>query len=137
MTEGRKRRSDGGRAGAAEGGARRGVLRTAVALADAGGIASLSMRRLAQALGVEAMSLYRHVRNKHDLVDGMVDLVFDEIGLPPSGGDWTTAMRQRAIAARAVLARHPWSIGLMGSRRQPGPATLRHHDAVVGSLREA
>ncbi|MEA2526660.1 MAG: hypothetical protein QOF73_3887 [Thermomicrobiales bacterium] len=113
------------------------VLQTAVSLADAGGIAALSMRRLAQDLGVEAMSLYRHVRNKGDLVDGMVDLVFDEIGLPPSGGDWTTAMRQRATAVRAVLARHPWSIGLMESRSQPGPATLRHHDAVIGRLRAA
>ena len=113
------------------------VLQTAVGLADEVGIASLSMRRLAQELGVEAMSLYRHVRNKSDLVDGMVDLVFDEIGLPPRGGDWTAAMRQRAIAARAVLARHPWSIGLMESRSQPGPATLRHHDAVIGRLREA
>ena len=113
------------------------ILRTAVALADAGGIASLSMRRLAQELGVEAMSLYRHVRNKTDLVDGMVDLVFDELGLPPTGADWTAAMRQRAIAAREVLARHPWSIGLMESRSQPGPATLRHYDAVIASLREA
>jgi len=113
------------------------VLRAAVALADAGGIASLSMRRLAQELGVEAMSLYRHVRNKDDLVDGMVDLVFGEIGLPPRGDDWTTALRQRAIAAREVLARHPWLIGLMESRSQPGPATLRHHDVVIGRLREA
>ena len=113
------------------------VVRAAIDLADKGGIASPSMRRLAQALGVEAMSLYRHVRNKDDLVDGMVDLVFGEIGLPPRGVDWQTAMRQRAISAREVLACHPWSIGLMESRSRPGPATLRHHDAVIGSLREA
>ena len=113
------------------------VLRAAVDLADTGGIASLSMRKLAQALGVEAMSLYNHVANKDDLLDGMVDLVFGEIGLPPRGADWKTALRQRAIAARAVLARHPWAIGLMESRSTPGPATLRHHDAVIGCFREA
>jgi AcrR family transcriptional regulator len=113
------------------------VLRAAVDLADAGGVGSLSMRKLAQELGVEAMSLYRHVRNKGDIVDGMVDLVFGEIGLPPGGVDWKTAMRRRAIAAREVLARHPWAIGLMESRSTPGPATLRHHDAVIGCLRAA
>jgi AcrR family transcriptional regulator len=83
------------------------------------------------------MSLYNHVANKDDLLDGMVDVVFGEIGLPPSGVDWKAAMRQRAIAARAVLARHPWAIGPMESRSQPGPETLRHHDAVLGTLREA
>jgi len=113
------------------------VLRAAVDRTDTGGIASLSMRRLAQELGVEAMSLYRHVRNKGDILDGMVDLVFGEIGLLPRGVDWKTAMRGRAIAARAVLARHPWAIGLMESRSTPGPATLQHHDAVLGCLREA
>src|SRR5215210_874747 len=113
------------------------VLRAAVDLADTGGIASLSMRKLAQELGVEAMSLYRHVRNKDDMVDGMVDHVFGEIGLPPTGVDSRTAMRRRAISAREVLARHSWAIGLMESRRRPGPATLRHHDAVLGCLREA
>jgi AcrR family transcriptional regulator len=113
------------------------VLRTAVDLADKGGVDSLSMRKLAQELGVEAMSLYRHVRNKGDIVDGMIDLVFGEIGLPQRGVDWKAAMRQRAFAAREVLARHPWAIGLMESRRTPGPATLQHHDAVIGCLREA
>jgi AcrR family transcriptional regulator len=113
------------------------ILRAAVGLADTVGIASLSMRSLAHALGVEAMSLYRYVRNKDDMVDGMVDHVFGEIGLPPTGVDWTTAMRQRARSAREVLARHSWAIGLMESRSRPGPATLRHHDAVLGCLREA
>jgi len=113
------------------------VLRAAVDLADTGGVESLSMRKLAQALGVEAMSLYRHVRNKGDMVDGMVDLVFGEIGLPPQELDWKSAMRQRATSAREVLARHPWSIALMESRSTPGPATLHHHDAVLGALREA
>src|SRR5687768_12100752 len=83
------------------------VLRTGIDLADAGGLASLSMRKLGRALGVEAMSLYNHVANKDDLLDGMVDLVFDEIGLPPRDVDWRTAMRRRALAARAALARHP------------------------------
>jgi AcrR family transcriptional regulator len=113
------------------------VLRAAVDLADKGGVASLSMRKLAQGLGVEAMSLYRHVRNKGDIIDGMVDFVFGEIGLPSSGADWQTAMRQRAVSARDVLARHSWAIGLMESRRTPGPATLQHHDAVLRCLREA
>ena len=113
------------------------VLHAAVDLADKGGVEALSMRRLGQELGVEAMSLYRYVQNKGDLVDGMVDHVFGEIGLPPRGVDWQMAMRQRAIAAREVLARHPWAIGLLESRRTPGPATLQHHDAVIGCLREA
>jgi AcrR family transcriptional regulator len=117
--------------------ARERVLRAAIDLADTGGVAALSMRKLGQALGVEAMSLYNHVANKDDLLDGMVDLVFGEIGLPPEGVDWKTAMRQRAITAREVLARHPWAIGLMESRRRPGPATLRHHDAVIACLRDA
>ncbi len=113
------------------------VLRAAVALADTGGIESLSMRKLGGELGVEAMSLYNHVANKVDLLDGMIDAVFAEIDLPPEGTDWRTAMRRRAISVRAVLARHPWAIGLMESRTTPGPATLRHHDAVIGTLRGA
>jgi AcrR family transcriptional regulator len=113
------------------------VLRAAINLADKGGIKSLSMRKLAQDLGVEAMSLYNHVANKDDILGGIVDVVFGEIGLPPREADWKTAMRQRAISARQVLARHPWAIGLMESRSLPGPATLQHHDAVIGCLREA
>jgi AcrR family transcriptional regulator len=113
------------------------VLRAAVTLADAGGIGALSMRKLGQALGVEAMSLYNHVAGKGDLLDGMIDVVFGEIGLPGGDDGWKQAMRQRAISAREVLGRHRWAIGLMESRRSPGPATLRHHDAVLGCLREA
>jgi AcrR family transcriptional regulator len=113
------------------------ILRAASDLADAGGLETLTMRRLGQALGVEAMSLYNHVANKDELLNGMVDLVFDEIGLPPRDVDWQSAMRQRAVAARAVLARHPWALGLMESRTNPGPATLRHHNAVLACLREA
>jgi AcrR family transcriptional regulator len=112
------------------------VLRAAVVLADASGLQSLTMRKLGEAVGVEAMSLYNHVASKGDLLDGMVDLVFSEIYLPSAGIDWKTAMRQRAISARHVLSRHPWAIGLMDSRTSPGPATLRHHDAVLGSLRQ-
>jgi|BarGraIncu00421A_1022006.scaffolds.fasta_scaffold16760_2 AcrR family transcriptional regulator len=110
------------------------VLRAAIELADQGGIESLTMRKLGQVLRVEAMSLYNHVAHKDDIVDGIVDLVFSEIDLPASGADWKTAMRQRAISLRDVLLRHRWAIGLMESRRKAGPANLRHHDAVIGSL---
>ena len=113
------------------------VLRAAVARADQDGISALSMRKLGEALGVEAMSLYNHVASKSDLLDGMIDIVFSEIDLPSDDGDWQDAMRRRAISARQVLRRHPWAIGLMESRTSPGPATLRHHDAVLGSLRRA
>ena len=113
------------------------VLRAAVTRADQDGISSLSMRKLGEALGVEAMSLYNHVASKSDLLDGMIDIVFGEIDLPSGGGDWKAAMRRRAISARQVLRRHPWAIGLMESRTSPGPATLRHHDAVLGCLRRA
>ncbi len=110
------------------------VLRAAVALADAGGIDSLTMRRLGEELGVEAMSLYKHVANKSDLLDGMTDAVFGEIELPSPGTAWRPAMRDRAISARAVLNRHPWATALMSSRTSPGPATLHHHDTVIGTL---
>lgn len=110
------------------------VLLAAIGLADKEGIEALTMRRLGQKLGVEAMSLYKHVADKERVLDGMVDVVFGEIGLPPDGSDWKMAMRRRAIAARDVLRRHPWAIGLMESRTRPGPANLRHHDAVLGIL---
>ena len=113
------------------------VLRAAIALADVGGIESLTMRKLGQELGVEAMSLYNHVANKDDILDGVVDLVFGEITVPSGRADWKMAMRQRAISARAVLLRHPWATSLMQSRTKPGPATMRHHDSVLGSLRAA
>src|SRR5438128_11470911 len=102
------------------------ILRAAIGLADRGGFKLLSMRRLGQKLGVEAMSLYNHVRSKEDMLDGMVDVVFSEIDLPATGADWRTAMRTRGISARQILLRHPWAIGLMESRATPGPATLRH-----------
>ena len=113
------------------------VLRAALALADTGGIESLTMRRLGQELRVEAMSLYNHVANKDDILDGIVDLVFSEIAVPSDRADWKTAMRQRAISTREVLLRHSWATSLMQSRTKPGPATLRHHDSVLGSLRKA
>jgi AcrR family transcriptional regulator len=113
------------------------VLRAAISLADTSGIESLTMRKLGVELGVEAMSLYNHVANKTDLLDGMIDAVFAEIGLPPDGHTWRAAMRERALSARDVLARHRWAIGLMESRTTPGPATLQHHDAVIGTLRGA
>jgi AcrR family transcriptional regulator len=113
------------------------VLRAALAQADESGLESLTIRRLAEVLGAAPMALYRHVANKDELVDGLVDIVFAEIDLPATGADWKTAMRKRAISLRDVLSRHRWAIGLMESRRSPGPANLRHHDAVIGSLRQA
>jgi AcrR family transcriptional regulator len=113
------------------------VLDSAVKLADRGGLESLSMRKLGQELGVEAMALYHHFANKDEVIDGMVDLVFGEIDLPFSGADWKIAMRQRALSLRDVLLRHRWALALMESRRKPGPANLRHHDAVIGSLLSA
>lgn len=112
------------------------VVETAMALADAGGTAALSMRSLAEALGVEAMSLYHHVANKDELLDLMVDAVFTTIALPDEGS-WASAMRARAVSIRQALARHPWAVGLLESRKRPGLPTLRHHDATIGRLRRA
>jgi AcrR family transcriptional regulator len=112
------------------------ILRTALGLADEHGLEWLSMRKLGQALGVEAMALYYHVPSKEALIDGMIDLVFAEIEVP-ADGDWKAAMRGRAVSVREVLGRHRWANGLMESRSTPGPANLRHHDAVIGCLRRA
>jgi AcrR family transcriptional regulator len=111
------------------------VLQTALRLADQGGLVSLTMRRLGQELGVEAMAMYYYFANRDLIVDGIVDLVFAEIDLHASDGAWKAAMRRRAISLRDVLLRHRWAIGLMESRRNGGPASLRHHDAVIASLR--
>lgn len=111
------------------------VLDGAIAIADVHGIAGLTMRSLADALGVKPMSLYHHVAGKEEILDGIVDAVFARIQLPSTGADWRTAMRDRAVSAREVLGEHPWAIALMDSRTSPGPATLRHHDAVIGALR--
>ena len=116
---------------------RAGIVAAAVGGADAEGVAALSMRSVGKRLGVEAMSLYHHVANKEDLLDGMVDAVFAEFHAPEVGGAWREEMRARHHSARAVLKKHPWAVGLMDSRRNAGFETLRHHDAVLGCLREA
>ena len=113
------------------------VLAAALALADEGGVESLSMRKLAKGVGVEAMSLYNHVANKDDLIDGIVDLVFAEIEAPVPGVEWKTALRRRAVATREALRRHPWANGLMEARPKPGPFNLALHEAVLRCLREA
>ncbi|NEW29657.1 TetR/AcrR family transcriptional regulator [Nocardia cyriacigeorgica] len=111
------------------------VIAAAVRLADEKGAAGVTMRAVAAGLGVEAMSLYNHVAGREDILDGMVDAVFAEINLPATDSDWKTAMRERAHSTRTALRRHRWAVGLMDSRSHPGPATLRHHDAVLGVLR--
>lgn len=113
------------------------VLRSAIDIADSAGIGALTIRSLAQRLGVKPMSIYYYVPNKSAILDGIVDLVFSEIELPAVDGDWRSELVRRAKSARQVLSRHHWAIGLMESRRSPGPATLRHHDAVLGTLRAA
>jgi AcrR family transcriptional regulator len=113
------------------------VVVEAVRLADLEGVDGLSMRRLAGALGAGAMSLYHYVANKDELLDAMIDIVFEEIELPPEETDWQVAMRRQALSARQVLARHPWAIGLMESRTSPGPANLRHREAFTACLRKA
>jgi AcrR family transcriptional regulator len=113
------------------------VLRAAIALADERGSEELTMRKLGKALGVEAMSLYNHVANKTDLLDGMIDLVFSEIEPPVAGGDWKAELRKRAVSTRAALNRHRWAIGEMEGRTTHGPNNLRLHDAVLGCLRAA
>jgi AcrR family transcriptional regulator len=111
------------------------VLRAAVALADERGIDELSMRKLGQQLGVEAMSLYNHVANKEDVLDGMVDLVVGEIDPPPTGADWKTAVRERALSARRALLRHPWASRVLESRTTPTPNVLEYFDSMIGLLR--
>jgi AcrR family transcriptional regulator len=113
------------------------VLRTAVELADRHGLEWLSMRKLADELGVSAMSAYYYVPNKARLVDGMIDIVFSEIEPPSLEDDWKTAMRRRAVSTRDALNRHRWAIGHMEGRTDHGTANLRLHDAVLGCLRAA
>lgn len=113
------------------------VLHGAVEVADAGGLGALTIRSLAQALGVKPMSVYHYVANKDEILDGIVDVVFSEIDLPSAAGEWRSEMRRRAVSARRVLRGHPWAIALLQTRTSPGPATLRHHDAIIGTLRGA
>jgi AcrR family transcriptional regulator len=113
------------------------VLQAALSVADSGGLGSLTIRSLAQELGVKPMSVYYHVDGKDEILAALVDLVFAEIRLPEPGGEWRREMRVRALSAREVLRRHSWAIGLLESRRNPGPANLRHHDTVIATLRAA
>ena len=114
------------------------ILRAALDLADRDGFEACTMRKLGAELGVEAMSLYRHVTSKEDLLDGLVDLVFGEVEVAaPGAPEWRPAMRERAQSHRAAMRRHRWAIGRMEGRMQPGPESLRVHDATLGILREA
>jgi AcrR family transcriptional regulator len=111
------------------------VLRGAIDVADRGGLGGLTIRSLADELGVKPMTVYHYVKNKEEILDGIVDIVFSEIDLPTVGGDWRSELTRRAHSARRVLKEHSWAIPLLESRTSPGPATLRHHDAVLGTLR--
>lgn len=113
------------------------VVQAAIQHADSAGLDGLTMRQVAGMLQSAPMSLYRHVANRDDLIDAMIDVLFSELALPLGSAHWKTAMRDRALSLRDLLARHRWAIGLMESRRRPGPANLRHHDAVIGKLRSA
>jgi AcrR family transcriptional regulator len=111
------------------------VLRAAVALADGGGVDALSMRKLAQELGVVPMALYKHVSNKDELLDGMVDVVVGEVDPPPGGADWKTAIRERVLSARRALLRHPWASQVIESRTHPTPTVLEYMDSMIGIFR--
>jgi AcrR family transcriptional regulator len=113
------------------------VLTAAMTVADRGGLPELTMRSLAKELAAKPMSVYHYVASKEELLDRLVDAVFEEIDLPDPTGDWRQEMRRRALSARASLRRHPWAVGLLESRTSPGPATLRHHDQVLACLRNA
>lgn len=112
------------------------VVAAAVALADERGLGALTIRGIADRLGVGPMALYHHVAGKEEILDAIVDAVFVEMDAPVPGAPWRPELERRSRSARAVLARHPWALGLLETRRTPGPATLHHHDAVVGVLLE-
>jgi AcrR family transcriptional regulator len=112
------------------------VLRAAIGLADESGIESLTMRKLGQQLGVEAMSLYNHVANKDDILDGITDLVIGDIEVPPTGTEWQAAMRHRAVSAHEVLLAHPWAAMQIMSHFNIGPGMTRYLDSTLGRLRE-
>jgi AcrR family transcriptional regulator len=113
------------------------VLRAAIAIADERGSGAVTMRAIASQLGVEAMSLYNHVANKDEILDGMIDLVVEEVELPEDVADWREAMRRRAVSAHGVFSRHPWASALIDSRPSAGPARLRYFDWVLGTLVDA
>jgi AcrR family transcriptional regulator len=108
------------------------ILRAAVALADEGGVESLSMRRLAQELGVVPMALYKHVANKDEMLDGIIDVVVAEIDPPIEGADWTTTMRERILSARRAFLRHPWASRVLESRGEPTPTVIAYLDSMMG-----
>lgn len=112
------------------------VIEAAIELADDVGVESLTIRKLAERLGVGAMTIYHHVPSKEEIIDGMVEFVFSQMEMPQPGQDWKTAMRRRCVSAREVLKRHPWAAPLMESRTSPGPANMSHHDAVIACLRD-
>lgn len=111
------------------------IVLAAVHVADRGGLAQVSMRNVAKQAGVEAMSLYHHLENKDALLDELANWVFTQIELPGPDQPWRAAMAARAASARSALAAHPWALGLVESRRSPGPDLLRHHEAVLACLR--
>ncbi|MGH2529131.1 MAG: TetR/AcrR family transcriptional regulator [Actinomycetota bacterium] len=111
------------------------ILRAAVELADRGGVESLSMRKLAQELEVVPMALYRHVANKDEMLDGMVDVVVSEIDPPETGLDWKTAIRRRILSARRMLLRHPWAARVIETRTDPTPAVIGYFDEIIGMFR--
>jgi AcrR family transcriptional regulator len=113
------------------------VLSAAMTIADRGGLPGLTIRSLAKELGAKPMSVYYYIASKDELLDALVDVVFEEIELPDPDGEWREEMRRRAHSARARLKQHRWAIGLLESRTSPGPATLRHHDRVLACLRRA
>jgi AcrR family transcriptional regulator len=111
------------------------ILHAAVALADESGVESLSMRRIAQELGVVPMALYKHLANKEEMLDGMVDVVVGEIDPPLAGADWKTAIRERVLSARRVLLRHPWASRVIESRGDPTPTVIEYMDSMIGMFR--
>jgi len=111
------------------------ILRTAVALADRGGVESASMRKIAQELGVVPMALYKHMSGKDELLDGMVDVVVGEIDPPVPDVDWKTAVRRRILSARRALLRHPWASRVIESRTDPTPTVLGYMDSMIGMFR--
>ena len=113
------------------------IVEGAVRVADAGGLAAVTMRSVGRELGVEAMSLYHHIPNKEAVLDALAEFVIAKVELPPDGAPWRSAMADRARSARSALAQHPWAIGLQESRRSPSAAHLTHHNAVLRCLREA
>ena len=112
-----------------------GIVEAAVSVADDGGLAQVTMRSVGRELGVEAMSLYHHLTGKEALLDRLADWAFTQIEIPDVARPWREQMTARAVSVRSVLAAHPWALGLLESRRSPGPAVLAHHDAVLGCLR--